>query len=541
MAKKILFGTKAQQSLLNGVNILANAVKATLGPKGRNVAFDRGYGSPLITKDGVTVARQIELEDPFENLGAQAVKDVASKTADVAGDGTTTATVLAQAILQEGILLVTAGSNPMDLKRGIDKATAQIIQHLESQAVKVTGRKEIEQIATISANSDAFIGKQIADAMEKVGKDGVITVEEAKGMVSELVVVEGMKFDRGYLSPHFVTDEQKNEAVLHDPLIFIFEGKISSIKSIYPVLEIASKAGRSLLIIAEDVDGDALSTLVVNKMRGILKVVAVKSPAFGDRKTATLEDMALVTNARFICKAEGYSNADSVILSDLGSAKKVIVTKDSTTIVEGEGDKESIALRIESLRGQVENSTSEFDKQMLKERLAKLSGGVAVIKVGAATEVEMKEIKDRIDDALAATRAAVQEGIIPGGGCALLHAQKCLNPENLTTEEALGMNIIRKAIESPIRCIASNGGYEPSIVVEKVRLMANMYGFDARGNKFCDMLEQGIIDPVKVTRCALQNAASIAGLLLTTEAVIANIKEPKNTNVVSADQVIGRM
>lgn len=527
MVKKILFGTKAQQSLFHGVNKLANAVKATLGPKGRNVAFDRGYGSPLITKDGVTVARQIELEDPFENLGAQAVKDVASKTAEVAGDGTTTATVLAQSIINEGMLLVTAGSNPMDLKRGIDKATAQIISHLESQAIKVTNRKEIEQIATISANSDSFIGKQIADAMERVGKDGVITVEEAKGMVSELVVVEGMKFDRGYLSPHFVTDAEKNECVLHDPLIFVFENKISSIKSIYPVLEIASKANRSILIIAEDIDGDALSTLVVNKMRGVIQLAAVKSPAFGDRRIATMEDIALVTGAQFICTAAGYTNADAVIPSDLGTAKKVIITKDSTTIVEGKGDKDKIAERIESIRGQIAHSTSDFDTQMLKERLAKLAGGVAVIKVGAATEVEMKEIKDRIDDALAATRAAVEEGIVAGGGCALLNAQAALNPEGLSQEEVLGMNIIRKAIESPIRSILSNGGYEPSVIIEKIRNSSNMNGFDARMNKYCNMIEEGIIDPVKVTRCALQNAASIAGLLLTTECVIANIKDPK--------------
>jgi len=526
MVKKILFGTSAQQALLRGVNILANAVKTTLGPKGRNVAFDRGYGSPLITKDGVTVARQIELEDTFENLGAQAVKDVASKTAEIAGDGTTTATVLAQAILNEGMLLVAAGSNPMDLKRGIEKATAQIIDHLESQAIKITNGIEIQQIATISSNSDSFIGCQIAEAMDKVGKDGVITVEEARGITSELVIVKGMKFDRGYIAPQFVTDQEKSECVLDNPLIFVFESKISSIKAIYPALEIASKAGKPLLIIAEDIDGDALSTLVVNKMRGVLQVAAVKSPAFGDRRIAMMEDIALLTGAQFISQSSGFS-ADSIIETDLGKAVKVVVTKDSTTIIDGGGDKEKVAERVESIRSQIQHSDSDFDIEMLKDRMAKLSGGVAIIKVGASTETEMKEIKDRVEDALSATRAAVEEGIVAGGGCALLHAQSCLNPEGLSPEEVLGMNIVKKAIESPIRSILLNAGYEPSHIIEKIRSESNLIGFDARKNLFCNMIEAGIIDPVKVTRCALQHASSIASLLLTTECVIATIKEPK--------------
>ena len=530
MAKRILFGLEARSKILRGVDILANTVKVTLGPKGRNVAFERSWGTPLITKDGVTVAKEIDLEDKFENMGAQMVREVASRTAEVAGDGTTTATVLAQSIFTEGNKYVTAGANPMELKRGIDKAVEVIVKGLSASSRPVIGKLEIEQIATISANSDTTIGKQIADAMERVGQDGVITVEEAKGMESELVVVKGMQFDRGYLSAHFITEPDKSECVLTDPLILVFEKKISNMKAILPVLEIAAKAGRSILLISEDIEGEALSTLVVNKMRGILKVAAVKSPAFGDRRTAMLEDIALVTGAQFICEANGFTTAESVVSDDLGTAKKVIVTKESTTIVEGAGSKEKIAERIAQIKAQIENCASDYDKEKLQERLAKLSGGVAIIKVGAATEVEMKEIKDRIDDALAATRAAVKEGIVVGGGCALLHAQSLLKDIEVTGDEKLGVQIVEKAIESPLRCIVSNAGYEASLVVERVRMGSNSFGFDAKAGLYGDLILLGIIDPVKVTRCALQNAASIAGLLLTTEAIISTIPVEKKEN-----------
>jgi len=523
MAKKILFGQDARSKILTGVNILANTVKVTLGPKGRNVAFERSFGAPLITKDGVSVAKEIELQDNLENMGAQMVREVASKTAEVAGDGTTTATVLAQSIFVEGNKYVTAGANPMELKRGIDKAVAKIVENLKSVAKQVTSKKEIEQIATISANSDSQIGQQIADAMERVGQDGVISVEEAKGMESELIVVEGMQFDRGYLSPYFVTDSEKMEVVLHDPMILLYDKKIGNMKSIVATLEAAAKTGRSILIIAEDIEGEALATLVVNKIRGALKVAAVKSPGFGDRRKAMLEDIAIVVGATVISEDAGMT-LDTVMEQDLGTAKKVVITKDDTIIVQGAGDTAAIAGRVMQIRAQLENCTSDYDLEKLSERLAKLAGGVALIKVGAATETEMKEIKDRIEDALSATRAAVEEGIVAGGGCALLHAQASLDELNLIGDEKLGMQIVRRAIEEPLRIIAQNAGFEPSIIVERIRQEGSgSFGFDAKLGIYCNLVEAGIIDPVKVTRCALQNAASIAGLLLTTEAVIADI------------------
>ena len=527
MSKRILFGQDARSKLLNGINILADTVKVTLGPKGRNVAFERSFGSPLITKDGLSVAKEIDLPDNLENMGAQMVREVASKTAEVAGDGTTTATVLAQAIFTEGNKYVTAGANPMELKRGIDKAVACVVKDLQESAKMIENNQEIENIATISANSDIEIGQKIAMAFSKVGSDGVITVEEAKGMESELVIVEGMQFDRGYMSPYFVTDSDKLEVVLHDCLVLIYDKKITNMKSIIPVLEIAARSGRCILIIAEDVEGEALSTLVVNKLRGTLKVAAVKAPAFGDRRAAMLEDLAIITGGKLISDNVGI-NLEAVILEDLGVAKKVIVTKDSTTIVEGNGSKEAIAERAAQIKSQIDSCVSDFDKEKLQERLAKISGGVAIIKVGAATEVEMREIKDRIDDALSATRAAVKEGIIAGGGCALLHAQSSLDElsESLKgSDEFLGVQIIRKAIEMPLRVISMNAGYEASITVERVRQGGSSFGFDAKTGFYGDMIALGIIDPVKVTRCALQNAASISGLLLTTEAIICKVPE----------------
>ncbi len=527
MAKRILFGQEARTKILKGIDILANTVKVTLGPKGRNVAFERSFGAPLITKDGVTVAKEIELQDNFENMGAQMVREVASRTAEVAGDGTTTATVLAQAIFHEGNKFVTAGANPMELKRGIDKAVAKIVAALQSVAKQVTEKKEIEQIATISANSDTTIGQQIADAMERVGQDGVITVEEAKGMESELVVVEGMEFDRGYLSPYFVTDSEKMEVVLDDPMILLYDKKIGNMKMIVSTLENAARSGRALLIIAEDIEGEALAALVVNKIRGTLKVAAVKAPGFGDRRKAMLEDIAIVTGATLISEDAGMA-LDTIMEQDLGFAKKVIITKENTTIVQGAGSTEAIAGRVMQIRAQLENCSSDYDQEKLAERLAKLAGGIAIIKVGAATETEMKEIKDRIEDALSATRAAVEEGIVAGGGCALLHAQAVLAEMDLTGDEKLGMQIIRRAIEEPLRTIAMNAGFEPSIIVERIRQEGSgSFGFDAKSGQFCNLVEAGIIDPVKVTRCALQNAASIAGLLLTTEAVIADIPSDK--------------
>lgn len=527
MAKKIIFGNQARSKILDGVNTLANAVKVTLGPKGRNVTIEKSFGAPTITKDGVTVAKEIELKDKLENMGAQMVKEVASKTADVAGDGTTTATVLAQAIFQEGNKFVTAGANPIELKRGIDKAVTNVVASLQGMAKGVTNKKEIEQVATISANHDIEIGQRIADAMEKVGQDGVITVEEAKGTESELIIVEGMQFDRGYLSPYFVTDSEKMEAVLNDPLILMYDKKISSMKSLISILENVAKTGRNLLIIAEDIEGEALATLVVNKIRGALKVVAVKAPGFGDRRKEMLEDIAIVTGGALISEDKGMA-LDTILEQDLGRAKKVVITKDTCTIIDGAGSESAIKGRVAQIKMQIENTTSDYDAEKLQERLAKLSGGIAVIKVGAATEVEMKEIKDRIEDALSATRAAVQEGIIVGGGCALIRAQAALNNLQLIGDEKLGVQIVRRAIEEPLRIIASNAGYEASVIVNSVVQETNKnVGFDAKTGQFVDMIAAGIIDPAKVTRCALQNAASIAGLLLTTEAMISDIEEEK--------------
>lgn len=534
MAKTILFGQSARVKLLSGVDILSNAVKCTMGPKGRNVAYQRSYGSPFITKDGVTVAKEIELEDPIENMGAQMIREVASKTAEIAGDGTTTATVLAQAIFNEGNKFVTAGANPIELKRGIDKAVEVVVQSLKEMSKPVSGKNEIEQVATVSSNWDVSIGKQIAEAMDKVGQDGVITVEEANGINSELVVVEGMQFERGYLSPYFVTDNDKSQAVLDNPLILLADKKITNMKSVLPVLEIAARSGRSLLIIAEDVESEALSTLVVNKMRGILKVAAVKSPAFGDRRLAMLEDIAILTQGVIVSDSTGI-NFEAVQLDMLGSCKKAVITKDSTTIVEGNGLPLLIQERINLIKSHIAASNSDFDREKLQERLSKLSGGVAVIKVGAATETEMREIKDRIDDALHATRAAVQEGIVIGGGCALLHAQSSLNKLSLSGDESLGLQIVRKAIEAPFRCIVNNSGVEPSTFIPTIMGSVDKgFGYDAKDGLLCDLWDKGIIDPVKVTRSALQNAASIAGLLLTTEALISVIPTDKKEAALSS-------
>jgi len=524
--KKILFGAEARHKLGLGVDILANAVKVTLGPCGRNVALQKSFGSPVITKDGVTVAKGIEVAGNLENMGAQMVREVASKTADIAGDGTTTATVLAQAIFREGNKYVTAGANPMELKRGIDKAVNVVVEDLKARSKKVSSKKEIEQVATISANSDTFIGGQIAEAMERVGRDGVITVEEAKSMESELAVVEGMRFDRGYISPYFVTNPEKMEAVQADPLILIVEKKISNMKSIIPLLEQVAKTGRPLLIIAEDVEGEALATLVVNRLRGSLNVVAVKAPGFGDRRKAMLEDIAILTGGQLISEDIG-AKLENVTLADLGRAKKVIVTKDHCTIVDGQGNEAALKGRVQQIRAQIEAVTSDYDKEKLQERLAKLTGGVAVIRVGAATETEMKEKKDRIEDALHATRAAVEEGIVSGGGVALLRAQEALKQLSLEGDERLGAQIVMRALEEPLRIIASNAGYEASVVVNQVRTEAGNRGFDARHGRFVDMVEAGVVDPTKVVRTSLQNAASISGLMLTTEAMIADMPEEK--------------
>lgn len=525
-SKKIVFGAEAREKIRKGVDTLADAVKVTLGPKGRNVVFERSFGAPSITKDGVTVAKEIELKDNIENMGAQMVREVASKTADIAGDGTTTATVLAQAIFREGNKYVTAGANPMELKRGIDKAVAVVVEEIKKQAKPVNGKKEIEQIATISANSDAVIGQQIAEAMERVGRDGVITVEEAKGMADELEVVEGMQFDRGYLSPYFVSNPEKMETVLESPCVLIFEKKISSMKSLLPVLEQIAKTGRSLLIIAEDIEGEALATLVVNKLRGTLNVAAVKAPGFGDRRKAMLEDIAILTGGKLISEDIGLK-LENATLHDLGTAKKIVLTKDDCTIIEGQGEEREIKGRVMQIRAQIENTTSDYDKEKMQERLAKLAGGVAVIRVGAATETEMKEKKDRIEDALNATRAAVEEGIVPGGGVALIRAQAAVEKLSLTGDELLGAHIVRRALEEPLRIIAANAGCEASVVVNRVKSDTATMGFDAKAAEYVDMVAQGIIDPAKVTRSALQNAASIAGLLLTTEASICEIPEEK--------------
>ncbi len=527
MAKQLLFNEEARAALLRGVNITAHAVKATLGPKGRNVVIDKKFGSPTITKDGVTVAKEIELKDPYENMGAQMLKEVASKTSDVAGDGTTTATVLAQAIFREGLKNVTAGANPMGLKRGIEQAVEKVVEELRKMTKLTKDKKEIAQVATIAANNDKTIGNLIAEAMEKVGKDGVITVEEAKAMETTLEVVEGMQFDRGYLSPYFVTDPERMETVLEDCLVFIHEKKISVMKDMLPLLEQVARAGKPVLIIAEEVEGEALATLVVNKLRGTLVCCAVKAPGFGDRRKAMLQDIATLTGGKAITEDLGIK-LENIKLEDLGKAKKVVVDKDNTTIIEGAGSTKEIEGRIKQIRAQIEETTSDYDREKLQERLAKLAGGVAVIKVGAATETEMKEKKARVEDALNATRAAVEEGIVPGGGVALLRAAKTLDHLTLAGDEATGANIVRRALEEPIRRIVENAGLEGSVVVEKVKTAKELaLGFDAESNEYVNMMHAGIIDPTKVARIALQNAASIASLLLTTEALITDIPEEK--------------
>jgi len=523
MAKQIVYGDSSRQGILRGVNSLANAVKVTLGPKGRNVILDRKFGSPTITKDGVTVAKEIELKDALENMGAQMVKEVASKTSDVAGDGTTTATVLAQAIYREGAKNVTAGANPMAIKRGIAKAVEAMVVALKAQSKPVTGPM-IGQVGTISANHDETIGRIIAEAMDKVGKDGVITVEEAKTLETSLEIVEGMQFDRGYLSPYFVTDPERMEVVLENPVILIHEKKISSMKDLLPVLELVAGAGRPLLIIAEDIEGEALATIVVNKLRGTLHVAAVKAPGFGDRRKAMLEDVAILTNGRAVTEDLGI-RLESIKMEDLGQAKKVTIDKDNTTIIEGAGQATAIEGRVRQLRAQVEDTTSDYDREKLQERLAKLVGGVAIIKVGAATETEMKEKKARVEDAMHATKAAVEEGIVPGGGVALLRAAKVLKDLKLEGDEQIGVRIIIRAIEEPMRWIATNAGHEGSIVVQRVKEMKDEEGFNAQTEQYENLVEAGVIDPTKVVRSALQNAASIASLLLTTEAVISQIPE----------------
>jgi len=525
MAKQLLFKEEARAALLRGVNIMSHAVKVTLGPKGRNVVIDKRYGSPTITKDGVTVAKELDLQDPYENMGAQMIKEVAAKTSDVAGDGTTTATVLAQAIFREGLRNVTAGANPLGLKRGIEHAVEQVVGELKKMSKSTKDRKEIAQVATIAANNDRTIGELIAEAMEKVGKDGVITVEEAKAMETTLEVVEGMQFDRGYLSPYMVTDPERMEAVLEDCLILIHEKKLSVMKDILPLLEQVAKSGRPCLIIAEDVEGDALATLVVNKLRGTFVCCAVKAPGFGDRRKAMLDDIATLTGGKAITEDLGVK-LENVKIEDLGRAKKVVVDKDNTTIIEGAGTAQAIEGRIKQIRVQIEETTSDYDREKLQERLAKVAGGVAVIKVGAATETEMKEKKARVEDALNATRAAVEEGIVPGGGVALLRAARVLDTHTLVGDEATGANIVRRALEEPIRQIAANAGLEGAVVVEKVKAAKEVaHGFDAEAVEYVDMMNAGIIDPTKVERIALQHAASIASLLLTTEAIITDIRE----------------
>ena len=526
-AKEVQFGTEVRQKMVNGVNMLANAVKVTLGPKGRNVVLDRSFGGPHITKDGVTVAKEIELKDKFENMGAQMVKEVASKTNDVAGDGTTTATVLAQAIVAEGMKYVTAGMNPTDLKRGIDKAVAALVEELKNIAKPCDTSKEIAQVGSISANSDEQVGAIIAEAMEKVGKEGVITVEDGKSLENELDVVEGMQFDRGYLSPYFINDAEKQIAALDNPFVLLFDKKISNIRDLLPVLEQVAKASRPLLIIAEDAEGAALATLVVNNIRGILKTVAVKAPGFGDRRKAMLQDIAILTGGTVIAEEVGLS-LEKATLEDLGQAKRIEIGKENTTIIDGFGDAAQIEARVAEIRQQIETATSDYDKEKLQERVAKLAGGVAVIKVGAATEVEMKEKKDRVEDALHATRAAVEEGVVAGGGVALLRARAAL--ENLHTGNAdqdAGVQIVLRAVESPLRQIVANAGGEPSVVVNKVLEGKGNYGYNAGSGEYGDMIEMGVLDPAKVTRSALQHAASIAGLMLTTDCMIAEIPEEK--------------
>jgi len=525
-AKDVKFSEEARSKVLRGVNILADTVTVTLGPKGRNVILDKSWGAPTITKDGVTVAKEIQLEDKFENMGAQMVKEVASKTSDVAGDGTTTATVLARALFGEGIKMVAAGHDPMSIKRGIDKAVEKVVGELKSQSKPTRDRDEIAQVGTISANNDKTIGDILAEAMDKVGKEGVITVEEAKGLETTLDLVEGMRFDRGYLSPYFVTDPERMETVYEDAYILNHEKKISSMKDLLPVLENVAKTGKPLLIIAEEVEGEALATLVVNKLRGTLKVVSVKAPGFGDRRKAMLEDIAILTDGRMIAEELGIK-LENVTLKDLGRAKKIIVDKDNTTIVEGAGKKSAIEGRISQMRAQIEETTSDYDKEKLQERLAKLAGGVAVVKVGAATEVEMKEKKARVEDALHATRAAVEEGIVPGGGVALIRASATLNNLRVSDDEKVGVRIVQKALEEPARWIAQNAGAEGSVVLDKIKNGKGAYGFNAATEEFEDLVKAGIVDPTKVVRCALQNAASVAGLMITTEAMIADKPEKK--------------
>jgi chaperonin GroEL len=527
-SKELHFDIEARSSLKRGVDKLADAVKVTLGPKGRNVVIDRKFGAPTVTKDGVTVAKEIELTDPIENMGAQMVKEVATKTSDLAGDGTTTATVLAQAVYREGLKNVTAGVNPMALKRGIDKAVGAVVDELKKISVPTSGKKEIAQVGAISANNDKEIGDLIAEAMEKVGKDGVITVEEAKGLETTLETVEGMQFDRGYLSPYFVTDPDKMEAALDDAMLLIHDKKISSMKDLLPILEKVAQMGKPLLIIAEDIEGEALATLVVNKLRGTLRVCAVKAPGFGDRRKAMLQDIAILTGGKVISEEVGFK-LENAVVSDLGSAKRVIVDKDNTTIIDGAGSDDDIQGRVREIRSALEKTTSDYDREKLQERLAKIVGGVAVINVGAATESEMREKKARVEDALHATRAAVEEGIVPGGGVALIRAQKALKGLKLDdSDEQVGVEIIRRAVEEPIRMIVHNAGGEGSIVVEKVRAAKdNTFGYNAFTDTYEDLVQAGVIDPTKVTRTALQNAASIAGLLLTTEALIVEKKEDK--------------
>ncbi len=531
-AKEIKYSEKAREKMMKGIDILANAVKLTLGPKGRNVLIEKSWGSPKTTKDGVTVAKEIDLEDKFENMGAQMVKEVAAKTSEVAGDGTTTATILAQAIYREGSKLVAAGSNPMAIKRGIEKAVEIVVEELKKVSKPTKERKEIAQVGTISANNDSTIGDIISEAMEKVGKEGVITVEEAKAMETTLEIVEGMQFDRGYLSPYFVTDAEKMEAHLEEPYILLHEKKISSMKDLLPILEQIAKTGKPLLIVAEDVEGEALATLVVNKLRGTLKCTAVKAPGFGDRRKSMLQDIAVLTGGQMISEDLGIK-LENVTLKDLGTAKRITVDKDNTTIVDGGGSGKSIQGRVKQIRTQIEDTTSDYDKEKLQERLAKLIGGVAVINVGAATEIEMKEKKDRVEDALNATRAAVEEGIVAGGGVAYIRAMKALETANFPGEEQLGVKLVKRALEEPVRQIANNAGFEGAVVIQRVMEGKDNFGFNAETGKYEDLMKAGIVDPTKVTRYALQNAASVAGLLMTTEAMVAE-KPQKNKASVPA-------
>jgi chaperonin GroEL len=525
-AKLVRFSQEAREKILKGVNVLADAVTVTLGPKGRNVVLEKSFGAPTVTKDGVTVAKEIELEDKFENMGAQMVKEVASKTSDVAGDGTTTATVLARAIFTEGIKMVAAGHDPMSLKRGIDRAVESVVGELKGLSKPTKDRKEIAQVGTISANNDSTIGDIIAEAMEKVGKEGVITVEEAKGLETTLEVVEGMQFDRGYLSPYFVTDPERMETKLDDAYLLINEKKISSMKDLLPILEAIAKTGKPFLLVAEDVEGEALATLVVNKIRGTLSCVAVKAPGFGDRRKAMLEDIAILSGGRVIAEELGIK-LENVTLQDLGRAKRIVVDKDNCTIIDGAGKKSDIEARIKQIRAQIDETTSDYDREKLQERLAKLVGGVAVIRVGAATEIEMKEKKARVEDALHATRAAVEEGVVPGGGVALIRASSALESMRAGEDEKVGFNIVKKSLEEPARWIATNSGWEGSIVVDKIKNNKGAFGFNAASEEFEDLMKAGIIDPTKVVRSALQNAASVAGLLLTTECMIAEKPEEK--------------